>query len=135
MAYASMHHICIQTSDYAASKDFYCRLLGFEVEKETPNFHGRSFNTWLKLGDFRIELQTAKAGEVFNAYDAQADGIVHFCLLVDSVKAVYEALTTEGFSHFKLKNGEALYTVETSLLLKIVAPEGTIIEFREQAAL
>lgn len=129
------HHICIQTNDYQASKDFYTRLLGFELELETPNFHGRDFNTWLKLGDFRIELQTPKSGKAFAQYDGEAAGITHFCLLAESVEAVYAQLTAQGFNHFKLKDGQPLYRVENSLLLKVIAPEGTIIEFRDVESL
>ncbi len=129
------HHICIQTNDYEASKDFYCRIMGFDLELETPNFHGRQFNTWLKLGDFRIELQTPKTIEVFAPYDGEASGIVHFCLLVDDVEAAYHELLEKNFNHFKLKNGNALYQVESSLLLKLIAPEGTVIELRDVDAL
>lgn len=130
-----IHHICIQTNAYEASKAFYCELLGFEIELETPNFHGRSFNTWLKLGNFRIELQTPKNQEIFAPYDGEAAGITHFCLLVEDVKAVYGHLVEKGCQNFKLKNGQALYSVENSLLLKVIAPEGTIIEFRDMDAL
>lgn len=129
------HHICIQTNDYEASKTFYMNLLGFELEKESPQFHGRDYNTWLKLGAFRIELQTPKTGGRFALYDDQASGIVHFCFLVNSVKSVHENLVQKGFTDFKLKDGKPLYEVEGSLLLKVRAPEGTIIEFREQDAL
>lgn len=129
------HHICIQTNDYAASKAFYMDVLGFELELETPNFHGREFNTWLKLGQFRIELQTPKAGEVFGDFNKEASGIPHFCLLVDSVEVVYQEMQSKGFNHFMLKNGEAMYQVHASKLIKAVAPEGTIIEFRDQEAL
>lgn len=125
------HHICIQTNDYQASKAFYTEMMNFELELETPNFHGRDFNTWLKLENFRIELQTPKNGENFEGYNKESSGIVHFCMLVDSVEAVYQELLSKGFKDFKLKNGEALYLVENSLLLKIQAPEGTIIEFRD----
>ena len=129
------HHICIQTNDYQASKAFYTEMMNFELELETPNFHGRDFNTWLKLENFRIELQTPKNGESFEGYNKESSGIVHFCMLVDSVEAVYQELLSKGFKDFKLKNGEALYLVENSLLLKIQAPEGTIIEFRDVSAL
>lgn len=129
------HHICIQTNTYEASKAFYMNLLGFELEKESPQFHGRDYNTWLKLGAFRIELQTPKDKGVFSSYDDKASGIMHFCLLVDSVAAVYQTLVEKGFKDFKLKNGEPLYHVEGGLLLKIKAPEGTIVEFRETDSL
>lgn len=129
------HHICIQTNDYEASKGFYTNILGFELELETPNFHGRSFNTWLKLGHFRIELQTPKAGQTFTPYDKEAAGIPHFCLLVESGEKVYEELLAKGFNQFVLKDGNALYRVFDSLLLKLKAPEGTIIEIRDQESL
>ncbi len=129
------HHICIQTNDYEASKAFYMNMLGFELEKESPQFHGRDYNTWLKLGAFRIELQTPKDKGHFAPYDDKANGIMHFCLLVDAVETVYQGLLEKGFKAFKLKNGKALYEVEGSLLLKLNAPEGTIVEFREQASL
>lgn len=129
------HHICIQTNHYEASKDFYCRILGFELEKETPNFHGRSYNTWLKLGDFRIELQTPKNEEQFAPFNDEAAGIMHFCLLVDSVALAYEEICEKGFNQFKLKEGQPLYRVFDNLLLKLIAPEGTIIELREIDAL
>ena len=129
------HHICIQTNDYQASKAFYTEVLGFELEKESPNFHGRDYNTWLKLGAFRIELQTPKAKGHFAPYDGEASGIVHFCFLVPSVEGVYLDLVHKNFTDFKLKDGKPLYEVEGSLLLKVKAPEGTIIEFREQETL
>lgn len=125
------HHICIQTNDYEASKVFYTEILGFELEQETPNFHGRSFNTWLKLGQFRIELQTPKNGEIFSPFDKEACGIPHFCLLVDSVEEIYKSMVAKGFNQFMLKNGEAIYQVHESKLIKLQAPEGTIIEFRD----
>ena len=35
------------------------------------------------------------------------------------------------YNNFKLKNGKILYTVECGNLFKVIAPEGTIIEFRD----
>ena len=34
-----VHHICIQTEDYKESLDFYTRILGLEIVKESKNFH------------------------------------------------------------------------------------------------
>lgn len=80
-----IHHICIQTPDYAASKSFY-EALGFELVQESPNFHTRDFNSWLKLGDFYIELQTAKTDETLQDYSKHVAGPVHFALYVDDLK-------------------------------------------------
>ena len=74
-----MHHVCIQTDKYEESLAFYRDIMEFEVVKETVGFHGRDFNTWLKLDDFMIELQTAKKGNTFNKWSSLNEGIVHMC--------------------------------------------------------
>lgn len=66
MKIKNLHHICIQTEKYYESLDFYTKILGFEIIKETKNFHSRDFNTWLKFGSFMIELQTSKKGYKLN---------------------------------------------------------------------
>jgi len=126
-----IHHICIQTNNYKESLDFYIDILGFELIKETPNFHGREFNTWISLGSFMIELQTGK-NESLGKYNKNSEGIVHFCLLVDDVEKEYEKLKTLGFKDFLAKDGNDIYEVFDSKLLKLKAPEGTIVEIRDK---
>lgn len=128
----SFHHICIQTNDYDASKSFYVDLLGFEIIQESVNFHNRAYNTWLKLEGVMIELQTGKNDVPFGLYGKENAGIAHFCLLVDDINALYEHLIDCGYTSFRKKNGSDIYEVENCHLMKILAPEGTIIEFRDQ---
>lgn len=130
-----VHHICIQTEKYEESLDFYTRLLGFELVKETPDFHGRAYNTWLSLGATMIELQTAKKGEALERYNEAGEGIVHVCLLADSVQEEYRRLKALGCSDFKIKDGQEVYRVENGYLFKVKAPEGTIVEVRDRAEL
>lgn len=122
----SAHHICIQTNQYEASKQFYLAL-GFSLVLETPNFHGRSYNTWLKLNHFYIELQTGK--ETLDIANSQTEGIQHFCLYTNNLETVIDSLSDYSTSFIR-KNGTIIYHVENGELLKIKAPEGTIIEFR-----
>lgn len=124
-----IHHICIQTPDYAASKSFY-EALGFELVQESPNFHTRDFNSWLKLSDFYIELQTAKADETLQDYSKHAAGPVHFALYVDDLKAEVARLEQLGVT-FLPKHGGNIYFVVDGHLSKLKAPEGTIIELRD----
>ena len=126
-----MHHVCIQTSNYEESLKFYRDIMEFEVISETKGFHGRDFNTWLKLGDFMIELQTAKSIDVLNKWSPLNEGIVHMCFLVDSVDKEYERIIKLGYNNFKVKNGEVIYNVEGGKLFKVKAPEGTEIEIRD----
>lgn len=125
-----VHHLCIQTNTYLETLAFYTKALGFEIVEESPNFHGRAFNTWLKLGAFYIELQTGKQGEELTVANSNSEGLVHFCLWVENLQQEVERLK-ELNTHFVLKNGEIIYHIENGHLCKLKAPEGTIVELRD----
>ncbi|WP_455538576.1 VOC family protein [Terrisporobacter sp.] len=131
MAIKTIHHVCIQTEKYEESLDFYTNILGFKVVQETKDFHKRDYNTWLKLDDFMIELQTPKEGDKFSKWSKLSAGPVHMGFLVDNVKAEYKRIKDLGYKDFKIKNGEIVYEVEGDYLFKIKAPEGTEIEIRD----
>lgn len=131
MSIKMMHHVCIQTEKYNESLEFYTKILGFELVLETPNFHNRAFNTWLRLGEFMIELQTGKKGEKLNSWSSSNEGIVHMCFLVDNVLEELDRIKKLGYNSFKIKDGEIVYKVEDGYLFKIKAPEGTEIEIRD----
>lgn len=131
MSIKMIHHVCIQTENYTESLDFYTRILGFQIVNETPNFHGRAFNTWIKFGSFMIELQTPKEGNKFNKWSSLNAGPVHMAFIVDNVEQEYERIKSLGYNDFKLKNGQVIYKVLEGSLFKIKAPEGTEIEMRD----
>ncbi|MCB2314020.1 VOC family protein [Clostridium tagluense] len=126
-----LHHVCIQTEKYEESLKFYTEILEFELVKTGINFHKRDFNTWLRLGTFMIELQTAKKGDKLKDWSSLNEGIVHMCFLVDSVQVEFERIEKLGYANFKIKNGEKIYKVGDGYLFKIKAPEGTEIEIRD----
>ncbi|MGL5349577.1 MAG: VOC family protein [Cetobacterium sp.] len=123
-----IHHVCIETSLYKESIEFYTRVLNFELVKETPDFHGREYNSWLELDGFYIELQTPKKEVKLESEDRE--GIVHMCFYVEDLAKELERIAGV-YNNFKLKNGEILYRIEGGNLFKVIAPEGTIIEFRD----
>lgn len=43
-----IHHVCIETTIYRESIEFYTKVLNFKLVKETPKFHGREYNSWLE---------------------------------------------------------------------------------------
>ena len=131
MSIKAIHHVCIQTENYKDSLNFYENILGFKVINETTDFHGREYNTWLKLYDFMIELQTPKYGDKFNKWNNLNSGPVHIGFIVDNVEEEYERIRNLGYKDFKVKNGEIVYKVEGENLFKIRAPEGTEIEIRD----
>lgn len=125
------HHICIQTTKYQESIHFYNKILGFNLIKESENFHSRKYNSWLEKNQMMIEIQTEKNNQELSKFNKNTEGIVHFCIIVDDVEVEYKKLKSKGFYNFKSKNGEDIYEVEGGKLLKIFAPEGTIIEIRD----
>ncbi len=131
MSAKMMHHVCIQTEKYKESLEFYTKILGFELVTETANFHNRDFNTWLRLGTFMIELQTAKKGDELKIWSSLNEGIVHMCFLVDDVQKEFDRIKKLGYNNFKIKNGKEIYKVEDGYIFKIKAPEGTEIEMRD----
>ena len=124
-----IHHICIQTNCYEKSKKFYIEILGFKLVEETINFHGRAYNTWLDLNGFMIELQTGK--EQLVKYNKDAEGIVHFALYEENIEKFLSNIKDIDNIEFKRKNGNIIYQVENSKLVKLIAPEGTIVEIRD----
>lgn len=126
-----IHHICIQTEKYKESLEFYTNILGFEIIKESKNFHNREYNTWIKLNNFMIELQTPKKNDNFNKWSNLNSGPVHMGFIVDNVEEEYERIKNLGYTNFKIKNNKIVYEVEGESLFKIKAPEGTEIEIRD----
>ena len=128
-----IHHICIQTNTYEESKKFYMDILGFKLVKETPDFHARDYNTWLDLNGFMIELQTGKNTLV--QYNKESEGIVHFALYEDNIDNFVAKIKDDKEIKFKKKDGKIIYQVENSKLVKLIAPEGTIVEIRDKIEL
>ncbi|UPO98871.1 VOC family protein (plasmid) [Cetobacterium somerae] len=123
-----VHHVCIETSKYDESIFFYTKVLNFSLKKETSNFHGRDYNSWLELDGFYIELQTSKNKERKESIPNDK-GLVHICFFVEDIFKELERIKLI-YNNFKLKNNEILYNVEGGNLFKLIAPEGTIIEIR-----
>lgn len=126
-----VHHLCIQTNTYAESLAFYTEALGFELVQQSPDFHGREYNTWLKLGAFYIELQTGKQSETLTPAQSNSEGLVHFCIWVENLAFEVERLQKMTNINFIKKQDKIIYHVENGQLCKLIAPEGTVVELRD----
>jgi glyoxylase I family protein len=127
-----LHHICIQTNQYEQSLKFYSIMLGMEIIEETPDFHGRDFNTWIKNENLCIELQTPKKGQQFDRIDDVHAGVSHICFWVQDINQLYHELYEKGARSFIKHDTKDIYEVNGGKLFKLMAPEGTIIEFRDK---
>lgn len=125
------HHFCILTDNYNKSVDFYTKVFEGVVIKENKDFHGRDYNSWLSVGNVKLELQTPKRGEELAEDSKDFKGIVHIAFMSDDVEKEYKRLRELGINSFISKNGQDIYTVKGEKLFKLTAPEGTIIEIRD----
>lgn len=128
-----IHHICIQTNNYEESKKFYTEILGFRMIQEEKNFNGRDYNTWLDLNGFMIELQTGK--QPLDLYNKDAEGIAHFALYEKNLDDFVTKISKFDNIKFKKKDDKIIYQVKNSKLIKLIAPEGTIIEIRDELSI
>lgn len=126
----NIHHICIQTNTYEESINFYTSVLGFKMHSETKNFNGRSYNTWLDLNGFMIELQTGKGDKALGKFHKETEAIVHFCLYSDTFLIDYNRIKSLNACDFVKKKDSDIYNVKGNKLFKLIAPEGTIVEVR-----
>ena len=129
-----IHHICIDTDCYKESIDFYVAVMGFTVVHEDMDQGQRTYNSWLKKNDILIEVQTPKHSEkVMPVKNGSIlAGINHVCFLVDNIDLEVQLLKQRGWKNFNTKEDEIIYLVDGAKVCKVLAPEGTVIELREQ---
>lgn len=98
-----VHHIAIIATDYARSKDFYTRVLGFELLDEVYREERESWMGNLALdGDYIVELFSFPTPAVRPTWP-EATGLRHLAFEVDDVPATLAELDTEGVRHEELR--------------------------------
>jgi glyoxylase I family protein len=93
-----IHHIAVICSDYARSKDFYTRILGLEVIRETYREERKSYKLDLALnGKYVIELFSFNGSPKRPSYP-EATGLRHLAFEVDDVYRECEGLKELGIA-------------------------------------
>lgn len=89
----SIHHVCIQTSNFEKAFQFYTEVLGLPVIKEPFDLKGKRFS-WLDAGAIVIELNNLKkeAEDYANAYSSFGLGPSHIAFVVDDLDITIERL-------------------------------------------
>jgi len=98
-----VHHIAIIGTDYDRSKDFYTRVLGFELIDEVYREERDSWMGNLALGgDYIVELFSFPTPAVRPTWP-EATGLRHLAFEVDDVVATLAELDAEGIRHEELR--------------------------------
>jgi glyoxylase I family protein len=94
----NIHHIAVICSDYERSKDFYCRILGFQIVAETYREERKSYKLDLSLnGRYVIELFSFPF-YVPRPSGPEATGLRHLAFQVDNIYEAVQSLNTNGVS-------------------------------------
>lgn len=96
LALRQVHHIAIIASDYAASKHFYCDILGFTLQGEYYRAERDSWKGDLALnGQYVIELFSFPSPPV-RVSRPEACGLRHLAFSVDDIEQAVAQLQAAG---------------------------------------
>ncbi len=90
-----IHHVAIIASDYARAKDFYTRILGLEVIRETHRKERDSYKLDLKVGEVQIELFSFPDPPQ-RLTNPEARGLRHLCFAVADLDQMRAGLLDHG---------------------------------------
>ncbi len=91
-----IHHVAIIAGDYARSKDFYTRILGFEVLQEVWRAERQSWKLDVSVnGQYQIELFSFPDSRERASYP-EAKGLRHLAFAVSDVDAWHAWLSEQG---------------------------------------
>lgn len=123
-----IHHIAIIVSDYARSKDFYTRILGFNIVREIYRRERDSYKLDLALrDDYVIELFSFPTPPQ-RVSRPEATGLRHLAFEVDDLNATIAYLTTHGVASEPIRVDE----ITGRLFTFIQDPDNLPLEFYEK---
>jgi catechol 2,3-dioxygenase-like lactoylglutathione lyase family enzyme len=107
---ATWHHVAMAVSDMGRSLEFYCDLLGFEVDWERKNYGGSMFSRVVGLPDAAAHVVMLKGYgariELFSYHSPEGErirsgrqcdfGLTHFALSVKDIHSLFKGLEKEG---------------------------------------
>jgi glyoxylase I family protein len=94
MNFSHIHHVAIICSDYEQSKDFYTRILGFEIIHETYRAERRSYKLDLRIdNNSQIELFSFPDAPQRPSYP-EAQGLRHLAFSVGNIEKAMEHLNS-----------------------------------------
>jgi catechol 2,3-dioxygenase-like lactoylglutathione lyase family enzyme len=121
MPIRSLAHVCLKTTDLAATAEFYCGALGF-----TRQF---DFTRAGKVVGFYLKAANDTFIEVFDAAETlpvEKQVLNHFCLEVDDLRALRESLAARG-----LAPGEVKLGCDQTPQFWMKDPNGLALEFQQ----
>jgi lactoylglutathione lyase len=123
----SIGHVAIRVKDIDRTLDFYVGKLGFERMMHLDR-DGRLWLIYLRITDDQY-LEVFPEAEGDHAPDAEANGLNHFCLIVDDIEVVLAQLAATGVPLFRPKK----LGPDGNIQAWIQDPDGNRIELMQMA--
>ncbi len=124
-------HIALQTANFDAAIDFYTRILGAEL-LERRQFKRRQM-AWLRLGDVRLELFSAREGETLAEWSDLTCGPVHLAIRVGNLKGFLEGAFAAGAQFHPSHPGPFTPPVAGARpIAYLLGPDGEEVEIRDE---
>jgi len=123
-----VHHVAAICLDYERSKDFYTRVMGFTIIRETFRAERNSYKLDLALnGQFVIELFSFPGTPSRPSYP-EAAGLRHLAFEADNIDEVCQYLKSQGIQFDPVR----IDSLTGKQFTFIADPDGLPIEFYEK---
>ena len=124
-------HVALQTANFDAAVDFYTRVLGAELI-ERRQFKRRRM-AWLRLGDVRLELFSAREGETLVPWSDFTSGPVHLALRVPNLDEFLKQAVACGARFHPSHPGPFTPPVAGARpIAYLLGPDGEEVEIRDE---
>ncbi len=95
MKFQGLHHAAIKTNNLGKTLDFYCGILGLEIEERFYDAGEQSEIVFLSLGNTRLEVI---APHRLEEKDIVFSPCFHLALATSNVEETYEELRKKGIN-------------------------------------
>lgn len=125
-----LHHVALQSAHLDQAVRFYTELFGAELLSRRP-FKRREM-AWLRIGDLKLELFSARAGERLNKWSDFIPGPVHLAFEVADLDAFLERVKSLG-AHLHPSHPEPFTppVPGAGRIAYLLGPDGEEVEVRE----
>lgn len=122
MTVLSIHHVSVLVADTARALDFYCDLLGLELDKNRPDlgFPG----AWVNIGHQQIHILELDNPDPIQGRPEHGGRDRHLAVLVDNLSEIEQGLEARHMPYTRSKSGrKAIFCRD---------PDGNGVELIEQ---
>ena len=128
---AVIDHVALQTAHFDAAVDFYTRILGAAL-LERRQFKRRQM-AWLRLGEVRLELFSARDGETLAPWSDLTSGPVHLALRVPNLDEFLQHALACGAKFHPSHPGPFTPPVAGARpIAYLLGPDGEEVEVRDE---